>query len=140
MDWKPHEKSMTMGRLGSHIAEMVHWLTVTVDSDEFDMAPEGEAPMEPANLTDLLELTNFFDGNLEGAKNVLEGKPDSHFHETWALKNAGEEIFSMPRIGAIRTFVLSHIYHHRGQLGVYLRLNDVPVPAVYGPSADEEGF
>jgi uncharacterized damage-inducible protein DinB len=103
--WKPHDKSMTMGRLTGHLAEIPMWASITIDQDNYDVAPAGGAPQQ-----------------------------------AWSSLHGGTPMFTMPKIAVLRGFVMNHTIHHRAQLGVYLRLNDVPVPSIYGPSADEQGM
>ncbi|MEP7213164.1 MAG: DinB family protein [Acidobacteriota bacterium] len=132
--WKPHEKSMEFGKLASHIAEMFSWTAATLQSPELDFAKMDYKPFEPATTADLVE---FFDKNVAEAIDVLRNAPDEAFFENWTLRNGEQIYFTMPKAVVMRSFVLNHIVHHRGQLSVYLRLNDIAVPALYGPSADE---
>ena len=132
-DWKPHEKSMPMGRLAAHVANMFNWFPTTLETDELDFANGFEEP-KPANTEELVEL---LDKNVAAANESLRKTDEADFMKQWTLRN-GEEIFlQMPKIGVVRAMILNHIIHHRGQLSVYLRMNDIPVPGMYGPSADE---
>lgn len=133
-DWKPHEKSMTMGRLAVHIAEMFGWTENTIRDDEIDFAKGEWKPFEPKTTE---ELVAFFDEKIALAKQYLAGTSDETFHKDWTMRNGETIYFTMPKIAVMRTFVMNHIIHHRGQLSVYLRLNNIPVPSIYGPSADE---
>jgi uncharacterized damage-inducible protein DinB len=133
-DWKPHEKSMTMGRLATHVAEMHGWTKPTVQDPELDFAKMDYKPFEPETTE---ELVAHLDKNLNEALEVLRDASDESWMEDWSLRNGEQIYFTMPKIAVMRSMVLSHIIHHRGQLSVYLRLNDIPVPAMYGPSADE---
>jgi uncharacterized damage-inducible protein DinB len=134
-DWKPHERSGTLQWLAGHLAVLPMWATETVQNSEFDMDnPTVEIPGPPDTTEELLAL---FDRNAAAARAALEGASDETLLGMWTLKGGGQEVFTMPRIGVIRSFVMNHMVHHRGQLTVYLRLHDVPVPALYGPSADE---
>ena len=133
-DWKPHEKSMTLGRLASHIAEMFGWTPPTMEKAELDFAQMDYKPFEPKTSDDLLE---FFDKHVAEAIETLKTSTDERFMENWTMKNGDKVYFNMPKIAVMRSFVISHIIHHRGQLSVYLRLNDIAVPSIYGPSADE---
>lgn len=133
-DWKPHEKSMPLGRLASHIAEMFGWTPPTMEKSELDFAQMDYKPFEPKTTDDLLE---FFDKNVAEAIETLKSSTDERFMENWTMRNGEQVYFTMPKAAVIRAFVLSHIIHHRGQLSVYLRLNDIAVPSIYGPSADE---
>lgn len=133
-DYKPHEKSMTMSRLATHVAEMVNWITVTCTTSELDFAAEDNKPFEPKTTEELVEFLN---KNVAEALEALKNTSDEEMHEDWTLKNGETVYFTMPKIATLRTFCFNHIWHHRGQLSVYLRLNDIPVPEIYGPSADE---
>ncbi len=133
-DYLPHEKSMTFSRLAVHVAEMFSWITMTMKTDELDFATAEFPPFEPTTNEELIE---FFDKTIAEATATLENCSDETFMENWTMKNGEKTYFTMPKIAVLRTFCLNHIYHHRGQLSVYLRLNDIPVPSIYGPSADE---
>jgi uncharacterized damage-inducible protein DinB len=133
-DWKPHEKSMAFGRLASHVAEMFGWTPSTLEHPELDFSKMDYTPYEPATTDDLVE---FLDKNVADAVTTLRNTPDERFMETWTMRNGEQVYFTMPKIAVMRSFVMNHIIHHRGQLSVYLRLNDIPVPSIYGPSADE---
>lgn len=135
--WKPHEKSFSMGVLATHVSNLPTWTNVTIDMDEFDMAPGGE-PMKTPECHSQKELLDTFDANVKAARASLAGVTDEKIFQSWKLLASGNEIFQMPRIAVLRSFVMNHIIHHRAQLGVYLRLNDIPVPSIYGPSADEQ--
>jgi uncharacterized damage-inducible protein DinB len=131
--WKPHEKSMSLGGLARHIATLPTWGTTILEQASFDLATVGPNPPEPSAPEDILDD---FERSTAAARKALD-KTDAEFIAPWTLRRAGQEMFTLPRIAAFRSFVLSHLIHHRGQLSVYLRLNDIPVPAIYGPSADE---
>ncbi len=133
-DWKPHEKSMTFGKLASHVAEMFSWTPATLQHPELDFAKMDYKPFEPATTADLVE---FLDKNVAEAIDALRNAADEQFAENWSLRNGETIYFTMPKAAVMRTFVMNHIIHHRGQLSVYLRLNDIAVPSIYGPSADE---
>ncbi len=133
-DYKPHEKSMTMSRLATHVAEMVNWITVTCTSSELDFATGDYKPFEPQTTAELVEFLN---KNVAEALEALKNTSDEAMREDWTLKNGETVYFTMPKIATLRTFCFNHIWHHRGQLSVYLRLNSIPVPEIYGPSADE---
>lgn len=136
-DWAPHEKSMKLGRLAQHVAEMPGWLPVTLQQDELDLAGAKPEPQPKTNA----ELLAFFDKNVAAGRKALEAAgDDAKFRQTWSLKVGGKTAFSAPRAGVVRTFVLNHVVHHRGQLSVYLRLQGIPLPSIYGPSADENPF
>lgn len=137
LEYQPHAKSMTFGKLASHVAEMVGWLADTMKSDSFDLAPPGGEKFLPYAAKSKSELLATFDKNMAAARAALAEGTDEQMMVTWSLKSGGNVIFSMPRVACIRGMILNHIIHHRGQLSVYLRLNDIPVPSIYGPSADE---
>lgn len=134
--WKPHDKSMTLGRLAEHVAEIpTTWVTTTIEQGELDLArgrPEGYQP--PATRDELLKL---FDRNVGAARAALAGRTDAELAASWTLKQGDTVVFTMPKAAVLRSYALNHMVHHRGQLSVYLRLRDVPVPAMYGPTADE---
>ena len=135
--WKPHPKSGSMAWLAGHIASVPSWLVDTIKLDYFDMCPNGVAmqpPPEPKTRRDLLEV---FDKSVTPARAAIAGASDADFFNTWRFLNNGKEVFAMPRIASLRTWVFNHLIHHRGQLTVYLRLNNISVPSIYGPSADE---
>jgi len=131
--YKPHDKSMSMGRLASHIAEMPNWATSGITLDALDLAG-GYKPFEATSRAELLAA---FDKSVAGARSAIAGASDETFMKNWSLKNGDKTLMTMPKIAVVRTFVLNHVIHHRGQLSVYLRLNNVAVPSIYGPSADE---
>jgi uncharacterized damage-inducible protein DinB len=131
--WKPHARSMSLGELASHIATLAGWGAVTLDQSEIDM---GGANTN-AVATSRADLLARFDGHVADTRAALTGKSDAEMMAKWSLKQNGRTLFTMPKTAVWRSFVLNHLVHHRGQLSVYLRLNDVPVPAMYGPSADE---
>lgn len=135
--WKPHEKSGSMGWLAGHLANIPSWVNFTIREDSLDLAPQGVPvqPLPPPNSRK--ELLDTFDKNIAAARAAIAGASDPHLAKPWSLLNNGTPILTMPRIAVLRSFVMNHIIHHRAQLGVYLRLNNVPVPAIYGPSADE---
>jgi uncharacterized damage-inducible protein DinB len=135
-DWKPHDKSMSMGRLAAHLAEIPNWAHVTLAMDEFDVSPP-DAPYKPPELKTRAEVVAMFDKNIATARAAFAQAKDEDLAKPWSLKAGGKVIMTMPRGAVLRGFVLSHNIHHRAQLGVYLRMNNVPVPSIYGPSADE---
>lgn len=134
LDYKPHEKSMGFGQLASHIAEMYEWFDSTLNSTELDFATIDYKPFIAESNEQLLE---YFDANVEKAVELVKNASDEDLMVNWTMRNGDQVFFTMPRIQVIRSFMLNHIIHHRGQLSVYLRLNDIPVPSIYGPSADE---
>lgn len=133
-DWKPHEKSMAFGQLAVHVAEMFGWTKETLTSDVLDFGTMDYKQFEPSSTEELLA---YFDELIATSKAVLAETSDETFLTNWTLRNGEQVYFTMPKVAVMRSFVMNHIIHHRGQLSVYLRLNDIPVPAIYGPSADE---
>ena len=140
LSWKPHPKSWAMGELATHIANMTGWLTDVVTKDSFDIAPAGAPPYKEEPVASQSELLTRFDKSVSSARAALAGASDEALMAQWSLLKTGAPLFTMPRITCIRSFVMNHCIHHRAQLGVYLRMNDLPVPATYGPSADEGGM
>lgn len=139
IDWKPHAKSMTLRQLSMHLALFPSWMVDTLEKTSFDYAPVGAPPYQPPAINSQKELLEVFDRDVAKAREGLKAASDAQLMETWSLLAGGKTIFSMPRIAVLRGMVINHMIHHRAQLGVYLRLNDIPVPALYGPSADEQG-
>lgn len=136
--WKPHEKSMSLGRLASHVAELPIWVDTILKQEAFDMAdPRDGGAYTPNDLGSNREILELFDSLVRRARATIEAAEDRIYPQPWTLKSGDHVIFTMPRAAVLRMMVYSHIIHHRGQLSVYLRLNDVPVPSIYGPSADE---
>jgi len=138
-DWKPHAKSMTIRQLTVHLALFPSWMIETLQKTEFDYAPVGAPPYEPPPINSRKELLETFDRDLAKAREALKAASDEQLMATWTLLAGGKTIFTMPRIAVLRGMCMNHMIHHRAQLGVYLRLNDIPLPALYGPSADEQG-
>jgi len=134
LTWTPHEKSMTLGTLASHIAEIPTWVNATIEKDELDFATSDYKPFIPTSAKELVER---FDKNMSAAVESLKNTSNETLMKNWKLRSGEDIYFDMPKIQVLRGFVLNHNVHHRGQLSVYLRLNDVPLPSVYGPTADE---
>jgi uncharacterized damage-inducible protein DinB len=135
-EWKPHDKSMSLGQLADHLSNLTAWANLIATSTTFDVATvsQDRKPKNPASRAAVLAR---FDEKVAAARAELVSKTDAELLAAWTLKNGTHEVFTMPRISAIRSFVLNHTIHHRGQLSVYLRLKDVPLPSMYGPTADE---
>lgn len=133
-DWKPHEKSMSMQQLATHVAEMFGWITTTIKTSELDFAAGYKEPVVPTTNQELME---HFEKQIGEATQALESFSDESMMDNWTLKNGEQTYFTMPKAAVLRSFCFNHVVHHRGQLTVYLRLNDIPVPEIYGPSADE---
>jgi uncharacterized damage-inducible protein DinB len=137
LDWKPHEKSFSLGQLAQHVAQLPFWITHTLAEDFFDIA----APFprrEPARSTQ--ELLDIFDRTTAEMHQALDAADDAALSRPWQMRNGEQVLQTMPKRAVIRTVGLNHLIHHRGQLSVYLRLLDVPLPMMYGPTADERGF
>jgi len=132
-DWRPHAKSMSMGQLATHIARLVGWISLTLTTDSFEVNGPDPRPL-PTTQAELLAL---FDETAAAARATLAAVSDEELMKPWSLIAYGKTIFTMPRIAVLRSFVMNHLIHHRAQLGVYLRINDIPLPMTYGPSADE---
>lgn len=135
--WKPHPRSHTMGWLANHLANIPHWASVAIEQDSVDLAPPGQPPPRMTEAASCREVLDAFDKNVTAARAAIAGASDAKLMETWSLLRGGATVLSLPRVAVLRSFVMNHIIHHRAQMGVYLRLNDLPVPALYGPSADE---
>jgi uncharacterized damage-inducible protein DinB len=134
-DWKPHHRSTALGALAQHVATIPMWGSVTLSQNEIDLGGD-----QPRAVRTRAELLSMFDENVKNTRASLVGKSDAEFMMPWALKRNGQTIFSMPKATVWRSFVMNHLIHHRAQLSVYLRQNDVPIPSMYGPSADEGAF
>jgi uncharacterized damage-inducible protein DinB len=135
--WKPHAKSFDLVSLAAHLANMPLWLSMTLAHDRLDLAPGGRPMPQLPVPADRAELLARFDGHLAEARAALAAAEDGALTAPWSLLMDGRPLFTLPRMAVLRTHVLSHAIHHRGQLTVYLRLLDVPLPALYGPTADE---
>lgn len=133
-DWKPHEKSMTLEYLALLVADIPRWISHMIEKSEIDFAT-----FEHFKAKNTAELVKFFDDNMNGAKKALESVSNKELDEPFYLKNQGNVLFSSPKKHNVWSSI-NHMVHHRGQLTVYLRLNDIPVPSIYGPSADEKMF
>jgi uncharacterized damage-inducible protein DinB len=137
LGWKPHPKSGTLGWLASFLAVLPSWTVTTLKQDSFDLAPPGKPPERLPTMKSRSEIVELFDRNVAEARAAIAAASDEDFHQPWTLLASGKKLMTMPRAKVLRSMMLSHMIHHRAQLGVYLRLLDVPVPAIYGPSADE---
>ncbi len=133
-DFRPHEKSMPLAQLAGHLAEIPGWVNVTVETDELDFEAGG---YEPYHMTSKADLLARLDEGVAKARECLAGASDEQLMQNWTMRTGDQVHMSMPKVAVLRSFVLNHMVHHRAQLGVYLRLNDIPVPSTYGPSADE---
>lgn len=139
-DWTPHAKSATMGWQAQHLANLAGWTTIILTTDSLDFAPPGGEPFHLPQVNTREELLAIFDKNVAESRATIAATSDDAFMQPWSLLHGGKTIFTMPRVAVIRNMMLNHLIHHRAQLTVYFRLNDIPVPAIYGPSADESGM
>jgi uncharacterized damage-inducible protein DinB len=137
LTWTPHPKSMTLGKLASHIAGVPGGISRIAQNDVHEIDPAAFAPLQPKDKKEILDA---FEASVKTAEQYIEGLTEATATATWRLKAKGQEILAVPRVELIRNIMLNHWYHHRGQLSVYLRLLEVPVPSIYGPSADENPF
>lgn len=136
-DWKPHVKSMPLGHLTIHLATLPTYAKVTLTQTEVDVNPPGGPAYQMPEFDSTAVTLEAFDENVRSGRAAIAAASDDDLRVTWTLKNGGRTIFSQPRVGVLRTFFMNHLIHHRGQLSVYLRLLDVPLPSIYGPTADE---
>ncbi len=132
-EFKPAEKSEALGRLAIHVAEITSWWTSCVKNDRLDFMD-----FEPKEIHTTTELLSYFDELLEEAKQTLSAVSDEEFEKDWSMTYGEEVLFTLPKLQVARVFCMNHLVHHRAQLGVYLRILGVPIPATYGPSADDE--
>jgi uncharacterized damage-inducible protein DinB len=135
-NWQPHPKSMTIRRLATHVAELPSWITMTLTTNELDFAAN---PYKPEVINNTAELMSYFERTLADGRAHLEGATEEQLYDNWTLRN-GDEIYSTTSKGEVLRMTYSQIIHHRAQLGVYLRLLDIPIPGSYGPSADDMSF
>src|SRR5262245_18039261 len=131
-DWKPHEKSMALGGLATHLANLPSWTVFTINQDSLDIAPPGEEPFKSEQKKSRQEVLADFDKNVAAARAAIAGASDEVMLKPWSLLSGGNTVLTLPKIAVLRSFVMNHIIHHRGQFTVYLRLNDIPVPSIYG--------
>ena len=137
LDWQAHPKSHTIGWNANHLAEILGWVEGALTAPSWDIAPIGGEPYQSPKLTRRQEILDLFDRNVAAARKAIAAVRDDQLSQPWSLLKAGTTLFTMPRATVIRSLVLNHLIHHRGQLTVYLRLLNVPLPMVYGPTADE---
>jgi uncharacterized damage-inducible protein DinB len=141
-DFRPHEKSMALGQLAGHLAAVPNWALFALARNEVDLAPRDGSPrpaeLDPAPMTTRAALLESFDAATRNARTHMADVLDDVLMEKWTLRKGGHVVLAMPRLSVIRLLCLNHVIHHRAQLGVYLRLNDIPLPPIYGPTADGE--
>ena len=135
--WKPHERSMPLVSVAGHIADMIGWADMTINHDELDFE---KTDTTPKTYSDASELVAYFDKNLSNALEILTSVSNETMMQSWRLRNGEKILLELPKVAVMRSLVMNHVIHHRGQLAVYLRMLDVPVPSIYGPSADEQIF
>lgn len=136
-DWRPHERSMTLGRLATHLSEVPNWTGRALTMEEFDVLPGG-APPQRVTLTSTAAILEQFERNAAVARVILEATPDADFMKPWSFLAGGKRLWTKPKFDVYRANAMNHLVHHRAQLGVFLRLLDVAIPGSYGPSADEK--
>lgn len=134
--WKPHPKSYSLGDLALHLANIPTWIVPTIRQSELDLNPPGGSPYVVRQFTSTGDLVRTFEENVGTARHHLATAPDAGMKEPWTLLSAGNVILTLPRVAVLRSFIMNHMILHRAQLTVYLRLRDVPLPSVYGPTAD----
>ena len=136
-DFQPHPKSWKLDRLAGHVADLPSWIPLTMHTELLEIEPGKYAPFVPSSSQDLLA---HFDKHVREARAAIANASDEELNTVWSMKWEGKTMLTMPRIGVLRSMVMNHLIHHRAQLGVYLRLCQVAVPGMYGPSADEPPF
>ncbi|MXX35909.1 MAG: damage-inducible protein DinB [Gemmatimonadetes bacterium] len=136
LDWRPHDKSWKLGELATHLANLPSWTMATLSVSEFDISPAGGGPPPMAALTTGAEMVAALEENAAAARGAIENCTDADLASPWTMLVAGEARFTLPKAVVLRTFIMDHMIHHRAQLGVYLRMLDVPVPQLFGPTAD----
>jgi uncharacterized damage-inducible protein DinB len=137
LSWAPHPRSRTLGDLCLHLAELPLWSVTVMQQTAHDLSPPGVEGRPPQHFESREATLQRFDEHVNQARASITGASDADFLARWTLQQAGRTLFTMPRVSALRSLVLAHLIHHRGQLSVYLRLCDVPLPAIYGPTADD---
>lgn len=133
LGWKPHQRSMSLARLATHLAELPQWSLHIIQEDEVDLKGDYQPREEPS----VAAILSQFDKAVADCRKAMASKSDAELMAPWTFKVNGKKMFTVPRVAIMRSMLFNHMVHHRGQLSVYLRLNDVPLPAMYGPSADE---
>ncbi|MBI1874432.1 MAG: DinB family protein [Acidobacteria bacterium] len=139
LSWQPHPKSWNLGQLASHLVNIPLWSQTILNESSFDLASRDESPeaQQSRTVSSRQHALQLLDENVARTRASLASKSDAELLAIWTLTRAGQEIMTVPRIAAFRSFVLNHLIHHRGQFSVYLRMNNVPLPPIYGPTADE---
>ena len=134
VEWRPHDTCMTLGRLAGHVAELAGWVTVTMNQDKLEMDPNN---YKPNILTSRAAALKQFDDTVKAARESLAAASDETYMKPWTFVARGQTMFTMPKVAVLRSFVMNHMIHHRGQLAAFYRIAGVPVPSLYGPSKDE---
>ena len=137
LDWKAHEKSWDLRSMATHLCNLPRWIAMTLSEPSFDLQPAGQDATREEPADSVEGALEKFDSNVAAARDAIAKASDEEMMAAWTLLKGGQVLFTMPRIAVIRSTIMNHMIHHRGQLTVYLRLNDVPLPALYGPTADE---
>ncbi|MFV0443163.1 MAG: DinB family protein [Planctomycetaceae bacterium] len=137
LDWKAHPSSNSIGWVANHLAEIPGWVPGTMAQNTWDVNPVDGPPYVSPALTDPAQILELFDRNVAAAREALQAVPDADLFQSWSLLSGGQPLFTTTKLGVVRTWVLNHTIHHRAFLCAYLRLNDIPVPGMYGPSGDE---
>jgi uncharacterized damage-inducible protein DinB len=137
LQFTPHKKSWKLERMAGHTVDMISWIGHTMRVEVLEMEPGQYEPFEPKSSRELLER---FDANVREARAVLETATDEALHKTWTMKWQGKQVMQMPRYSVLRSVVFNHLIHHRAQVGMYLRMANIAIPGMYGPSADEPQF
>jgi len=137
LDWKAHPKCNSIGWVAGHLAEIPGWVPDTLKKESFDIAPVGAEPYKLTKFTSRKQMLEVFDKNVAAAREAIASTSDADFMKPWSLLSGGKAMFTMPRIAVLRGFVMSHSIHHRAFLCSYLRMNNIPVPSLYGPSGDD---
>lgn len=140
LDWRIHSKSNTIGWVANHLADIPGWVDMTINHNALDVEPVAGEPYKSPTHQTTEAIIALFDQNVAAARALLDNVEDAVLHEPWKLLKQGQEILTMPRLAVLRTWVFNHAIHHRAHLCVYLRVNDIPVPGLYGPSADDPGM
>ncbi len=137
VEWRPHDTCMTLGRLAGHVSELAGWTIPTMTQDKLEMDPKN---YNPSIVKSRAEAVKQFDETVKNARAAIAGASDEQFMKPWTFVAGGQTIFTMPKIAVMRSFVMNHLIHHRGQLAAFYRIAGVPVPSLYGPSKDESTF
>ena len=137
VEWRPHETCMTLGRLAGHVAELAGWTTVTMNQDQLEMDP---STYKPNIVSSRAEALKQFDDSVKASRESIAGASDETLMKPWSLVAGDKAVLTMPRVAVLRSFVMNHMIHHRGQLAAFYRIAGVPIPSLYGPSKDEQAF